>query len=92
VAGVVYAPELKVNFLSVSTLEDMGYAVTFKDGHVVIHSKGENTLDATVRLGIKNGMMYRVLRQPVVGSKGILDHTSDHSATKVAGGSSISEG
>ena len=69
-------------------------------------------LDATVRLGIMQGMMYRVLGQPAGGSGGILDHRSmlkkvswyeltlmdeqsstlDHSAAKVAGGSSSSEG
>jgi hypothetical protein len=33
-------------------------------------------LDAAVRLGIRKGMMYRVLGQPVVGSKVILDQSS----------------
>jgi hypothetical protein len=33
-------------------------------------------LDAVVRFGIREGMMYRVLGQPVVGSKGILDQIS----------------
>jgi hypothetical protein len=89
---VMYAPRLKVNLLSVSTLEDMGYAVTFEDGQVLIRSEGVDTQDAAVRLGIREGMMYRVLGQPVVGSKGILDHRSDQSAAKIAGGSSSSEG
>jgi hypothetical protein len=69
---VMYVPELRVNLLSVSALEDKGYAVMFKDGQVLIRSEGAS-LDATVRLGIRKGMMYRVLGQPVVGSKGILD-------------------
>jgi hypothetical protein len=72
---VMFVPELKVNLLFVSTLEDMGYAVMFEDGQVLICSEGA-TLDATVRLGIREGMMYRVLGQPVVGSKGILDQRS----------------
>jgi hypothetical protein len=29
---VMYVPELKVNFLSISTLKDMGYEVMFVDG------------------------------------------------------------
>jgi hypothetical protein len=33
-------------------------------------------LDATVRLGIRQGMMYRVLGQPVGGSREILDQRS----------------
>jgi hypothetical protein len=60
VVEVLFVPELKVNLLSVSALEDMGYAIMFKDGHVLICSKGA-TLDATVRLGIREDMMYRVL-------------------------------
>jgi hypothetical protein len=76
VAEVLFVPELKVNLLSVSALEDMGYAVMFEDGQVLIRSEGADTLDATVRLGIREGMMYRVLGQPVVGSKGILDRRS----------------
>jgi hypothetical protein len=43
-------------------------------------------------LGIKEGMIYRVLGHPVVGFKGILDHRSDQSATEVEGGSSSLEG
>jgi hypothetical protein len=79
VAGVMYVPGLKL--LSVSALEDMGYAVMFEDGQVLIRSEGADTQDATVRLGIREGMLYRVLGQPVVGSKGILDRRSDQSAT-----------
>jgi hypothetical protein len=31
---VMYVSELKVNLLSISALEDMGYEVMFVDGHV----------------------------------------------------------
>jgi hypothetical protein len=72
---VMYVPELKVNLLSISALEDMGYDVMFADGHVLIQTEGA-ALDATVRLGIMQGMMYRVLGQPVGGSRGILDQRS----------------
>jgi hypothetical protein len=75
VAEVLFLPELKVNLLSVSALEDMGYVVMFVDGQVLIHSEGA-TLDAAVRLGIKKGMMYRLLGQPMDESKGILDSRS----------------
>jgi hypothetical protein len=54
VAGVIYVPGLKL--LSVSTLEDMGYAVMFEGGQVLIRSEGADTQDATVRLGIREGM------------------------------------
>jgi hypothetical protein len=66
---------VKVNLLSISTLENMGYEVMFVDGQVLIRAKGA-ALDVAVRLGIRQGMMYRVLGQPVSGSKGILDHRS----------------
>jgi len=72
VAKVLFVPELKVSLLSVSTLEDMGYAVMFKDGQLFIRSEGAQ--DAVVRLGIRECMMCRVLGQHVVGSKWILDH------------------
>jgi hypothetical protein len=72
---VMYVPELKVNLLSISALEDMGYDVMFVDGHVLIRAEGA-ALDAAVRLGIRQGMMYRVLGQPVGGSRGILDQRS----------------
>jgi hypothetical protein len=73
VAKMLFVPEMKVNLLSVSTLEDMGYVVMFEDGQVLIWSEGADTQDAIVRLGIRENMMYKVLGQPVVGSKGILD-------------------
>jgi hypothetical protein len=72
---VMYVPELKVNFLSISALEDMGYEVMFANGHVLIRAEGA-ALDAVVRLGIKQGLMYRVLGQPVGGSREILDQRS----------------
>jgi hypothetical protein len=59
VAEVIYVPGLKL--LSVLALENMGYAVMFEDGQVLIRSKGTDTQDAIVRLGIREGMMYRVL-------------------------------
>jgi hypothetical protein len=90
VAGVTYVPGLKL--LSVSALEDMEYAVMFENGQGLIRSKGADTQDAAERLGIREGMLYRVLGKPVVGSKGILDRRSDQSATKVVEGSSISKG
>jgi hypothetical protein len=59
VEGVMYVLGLKL--LSVSTLEDMGYAVIFEDGQVLIRSEGEDTQDVVVGLRIREGMLYRVL-------------------------------
>jgi hypothetical protein len=36
---VMYVPEMKVKFLSILALEDMGYDVMFIDGHVLIREK-----------------------------------------------------
>jgi hypothetical protein len=36
VAKVLFVLELKVNLLSVAALEDIGYAIMFEDGHVVM--------------------------------------------------------
>jgi hypothetical protein len=36
---VMYVPELKVNFLFISSLEDMGYAMMLEDGQVLIRSE-----------------------------------------------------
>jgi hypothetical protein len=39
VVNVLYVPELKMNFLSVSTMEDKAYAITFEDGQVLFGRK-----------------------------------------------------
>ena len=44
--------------------------VLFRDGKVFILSEGEGTRNATVRLGIKEGALYKLLGHPVVNSKG----------------------
>jgi hypothetical protein len=67
VSEVLFVQEMKVNFLSVSALEDMGYEKMFVDGQVLIHSEGSYTQDAMVRLGIREGILYRVMGQLVVG-------------------------
>jgi hypothetical protein len=64
VARVLLVPELRTNLLSVSALEDDGYAVLFCNGRVVIYLLGESP-DATQVLGIRDGRMYRLLGQPV---------------------------
>jgi len=75
VTEVLFVPELKVIFLLVSTLEDEGYGVVFKHGHVFIYPK-EATLDTTTMLGVRKGRLYMLLGQPVCESKGILDSRS----------------
>jgi hypothetical protein len=68
VVGVIYV--LGMKFLSISTLEDMGYAVMFENVHVLIRLEGEDTQNVSVWLDIKEGMFHMVLGQPVVGLRG----------------------
>jgi len=69
---MLFVPGLIANVLLVSTLEDVGYVVLFQDGHLLLYLGGA-TLDATIELGIRQGQSYRLLRQPVGISEGILD-------------------
>jgi hypothetical protein len=39
---VLYSPELKMNFLLVSALEDKGFSFLFQNKQVIIHSKGSD--------------------------------------------------
>jgi hypothetical protein len=82
VAQVIYVPGLK--FLSISALEEMGNVVMFEGGKVCIRSEGEDTQDETMRLNIREGLLYRLLGQPVVGSNGFLDSYSLSVSGKVA--------
>jgi hypothetical protein len=75
VDGVMYVPELKFNFLYVTNLADMEYTMLFVDGKVLLCGEGA-TLDATMSLEIMQGMMYRLLARPVVGSRGSLNQSS----------------
>jgi hypothetical protein len=43
--GVLFVPELRVNFISVSTLEDVGYCVFFKREHVFIYRQGVDPVE-----------------------------------------------
>jgi hypothetical protein len=72
VTEVLFVPELPVNFLSVSALEDEGCGVVFFRGQVFLYPEGA-TPDTTVVLGVKYERLYRLLGQPVVGSSGFLD-------------------
>jgi hypothetical protein len=67
-----FVPELKVNLLSVSTLEDMGYAVMFEDGQVLIRFRGSN-LGCNCEAWHQGGYDVQGAGIAGSGSKGILD-------------------
>ena len=56
----------------VSTLVDEEYSMVFRDGQSLLYLEGV-TLDATVRLSIKQGTLYRLLCQPMVNFREILE-------------------
>jgi len=72
---VLYVPELRRNLLSVSALEDKGYAVLFQNEQVFMRSKGARP-DTTISISAREGKVYMLQGKPVGGSKGILDHGS----------------
>jgi hypothetical protein len=61
---VLYVPSLKKNLLSISVMEDKGYEVNFWRGQVFIHSEKANP-DTSVRIGVRDGNLYRLQGQPV---------------------------
>jgi hypothetical protein len=63
---VLFVPGLTKNLIFVSSLEDKGYVVTFRDGRVFIHPKGSNASMGKV-LGVRKDTLYKrcSLNQPV---------------------------
>jgi hypothetical protein len=72
---VLYVPEPKKKFISVSALEDKGFVVLFKKWKVLIHPKGA-IHDTTMRIGFREGNIYKLQGMLVHGSKDIFDHGS----------------
>ena len=61
---VYYIPGLKKNLISVSTIEDRGLEVLFKDGRVYILPRGANFASAKV-IGTRIGKLYKLDFQPM---------------------------
>jgi hypothetical protein len=45
VDGVMFVPRFRVNLLSLSALEDVGYCTFFKRGHVFIYKEGVDMVE-----------------------------------------------
>ena len=56
---VLYVPGLKKNLLSISALDKKGYRVAFKDGQVLMWTKGKSIEDAIV-IGEEEGGLYKL--------------------------------
>jgi hypothetical protein len=83
VGEVLYVPELTLNFLLVSTLDESGFGVVFNNGHVFLYPMGENP-NTTVMLGVKYEGLYKLLSRPVLGSSRFLDLDSVSEGCQVA--------
>jgi hypothetical protein len=57
---VLYVPVLKKNIVSVSCIEDRGYAVTFRYGHVLLYPKGGNISEEKF-IRVRYERMYRMI-------------------------------
>jgi len=60
---VLYVLGLKKNLVSISAMEDKGYAVAFVDGKVLAWPKGLS-LDSTEVIGTCEGSLYKLNGQP----------------------------
>jgi hypothetical protein len=68
---VLFVLGLRVNLLSVSALEDVGYCIFFKREHVFIYRKGVDLVEMQL-IGNRVGRLYMLRGQPSV-----YDSTSD---------------
>ena len=66
---MLYVPGLKDNRPSIPALEDAGYDVLFKKGHILITAVGVEQI-ATVLLRDQRDMEYLVRGQPTSGGSG----------------------
>jgi hypothetical protein len=57
---VLYVPGLKKNLVSVSTIEEKGYEILFRDGHVLLFLRGSSITSAKV-IGTRHERLYMFL-------------------------------
>jgi hypothetical protein len=72
---VLYVPNLKKNLVLVSTIEEKGYEVLFRDGQVLLFPRGSSITSAKV-IGTKHERLYKFLFQPV---RALIHSTSSNS-------------
>jgi hypothetical protein len=61
---VLYVPGMKRNLISISSLEDKGYKVTFSEGRVLAWHKDSHINSAKV-IGVQEKILYRLTIGPV---------------------------
>ena len=63
ITKILYVPGIKKNLLSVSTLEDKGFRVTFMEGKALLWHK-DSDLSSTLVIGVQEGGLYKLLGHP----------------------------
>jgi hypothetical protein len=61
---ILYVPGLKKNLISISTIQDRGFEVSFRGEEVLIHRKG-STITSTRVTGTRDGKLYILSFQPL---------------------------
>jgi hypothetical protein len=61
---VLFVPGMKKNLISVSTLQDRGFEVSFRGTEVLIYPRG-CSIDSGQVIGVREGDLYRLLFQPL---------------------------
>jgi hypothetical protein len=61
---VLYVPGLKKNLVSVSTIEEKGYEILFRDGQVLLFPRG-SSITSTKVIGTRHERLYKFLFQPM---------------------------
>ena len=69
----MHGPKLR-DLPLVSALVDEEHSMVFRDGQSLLYSEGV-TLDVAVRLSIRQGTLYRLLCQPMVNFREILEQS-----------------
>jgi hypothetical protein len=62
---VLFVPGMKKNLISVSTLQDRGFEVSFRGTEVLIYPQG-CSIDSRQVIGVREGDLYRLLYQPLL--------------------------
>jgi transposase InsO family protein len=64
ITKILYVPGINKNLLSVSTLEDKGFRVTFMEGKALLLWHKDSSLESTIEIGVRVGGLYKLLGHP----------------------------